>query len=79
MDQFMVDVSHIPEAAMGDCVTLIGADGEERITVEMLGHGHRVGMSQYGANAMAEAGYACEQILAHYYQGVVIDKVGLIG
>ncbi|MBE5864881.1 MAG: alanine racemase [Lachnospiraceae bacterium] len=37
MDQFMVDVSHIPEAAMGDCVTLIGADGEERITVEMLG------------------------------------------
>lgn len=37
MDQFMVDVSHIPEAAMGDCVTLIGTDGEERITVEMLG------------------------------------------
>ena len=37
MDQFMVDVSLIPEAAMGDAVTLIGVDGEERITVEMLG------------------------------------------
>lgn len=37
MDQFMVDVSHISEASMGDCVTLIGADGDERITVEMLG------------------------------------------
>lgn len=37
MDQFMVDVSEIPEAAMGDCVTLIGTDGDESITVEMLG------------------------------------------
>ncbi len=37
MDQFMVDVSHIPEVSMGDCVTLIGADGEECITVETLG------------------------------------------
>lgn len=37
MDQFMVDVSHIPEVAMGDVVTLIGTDGDERITVEQLG------------------------------------------
>ena len=37
MDQFMVDVSAIPEAAMGDEVTLIGKDGDERISVELLG------------------------------------------
>ena len=37
MDQFMVDVSQIPETVMGDQVTLIGKDGEERITMEMLG------------------------------------------
>ena len=37
MDQFMVDVSHIPETKLGDPVTLIGEDGGERITVEMLG------------------------------------------
>lgn len=37
MDQFMVDVSHIPEADMGDCVTLIGRDGDEFISVEELG------------------------------------------
>lgn len=37
MDQFMVDVSDIPEAAKGDKVTLIGEDGEERITMEELG------------------------------------------
>lgn len=37
MDQFMVDVTDIPEASEGDLVTLIGADGEERITMEELG------------------------------------------
>lgn len=37
MDQFMVDVSQIPGVVQGDPVTLIGEDGGERITVEMLG------------------------------------------
>lgn len=37
MDQFMVDVSRIPEAAQGDAVTLIGRDGDEEITMELLG------------------------------------------
>lgn len=36
MDQFMVDVTEIPEAAEDDPVTLIGQDGRERITVEEL-------------------------------------------
>ncbi len=37
MDQFMVDVTDIPEAVEGDLVTMIGKDGEERITMEELG------------------------------------------
>ncbi len=37
MDQFMVNVSHIPDAKVEDKVTLLGADGEERITAEFLG------------------------------------------
>ena len=37
MDQFMVDVTAIPGAACGDEVTLIGRDGEQQITMEMLG------------------------------------------
>ena len=37
MDQLMVDVTHIPGASADDPVTLIGADGEERITMEELG------------------------------------------
>lgn len=37
MDQFMVDVSHIPQAEEGDEVTLIGRDGSERLSMEELG------------------------------------------
>lgn len=37
MDQFMVDVSHIPQVTEGDKVTLIGADGGECITADYLG------------------------------------------
>ena len=37
MDQFMVDVSHIPEAQKGDEVTLIGKDGDQFISMEEIG------------------------------------------
>lgn len=37
MDQFMADVTDIPDAAQGDLVTLIGTDGEEQISMEELG------------------------------------------
>lgn len=36
MDQFMVDVTDIPETKFMDPVTLVGSDGEDRITVEDL-------------------------------------------
>lgn len=36
MDQFMVDVTNIEDVKFGDSVTLIGNDGDETITVEML-------------------------------------------
>ncbi|MBP9988285.1 MAG: alanine racemase [Ruminococcus sp.] len=37
MDQFMVDVSDIPDVAIGDIVTLIGKDGDDCITCEEIG------------------------------------------
>ena len=37
MDQFMVDVSDIPDAKIGDEVTILGKDGDEVITAELLG------------------------------------------
>ncbi len=39
------------------------------IVVTTLGFGHRVGMSQYGAQAMALEGYGYQEILRHYYTG----------
>lgn len=36
------------------------------------GNGHGIGMSQYGAKGMADAGYNYKQILNHYYPGTVI-------
>lgn len=36
MDQMMVDVTHIPGVQVGDRVTLVGADGEETITMEEI-------------------------------------------
>lgn len=37
MDQFMVDVTEIPDVKCGDKVVLIGTDGAERITMEEVG------------------------------------------
>lgn len=39
------------------------------IKITTRGYGHRVGLSQYGADAMAVAGSSFREILAHYYPG----------
>ena len=36
MDQLMMDVSNVPEAKAGDIVTMIGHDGNDRITADDL-------------------------------------------
>lgn len=43
-------------------------------TFEGKGYGHGVGMSQWGAQEMAKAGYSCEEILKHYYSDVDISN-----
>ena len=42
------------------------------ITITTRGYGHRVGMSQYGADAMAIKGSTYAEILAHYYHGTTL-------
>lgn len=49
------------------------------ICITTKGFGHRVGMSQYGAQAMALTGKEYGQILSHYYPGAVIDKEAFFG
>lgn len=51
-------------------INLIG----DNIEIETLGNGHGVGMSQWGANAMAKNGSSYEEILKHYYQGVEVVR-----
>lgn len=46
------------------------------ICVTTKGFGHRVGMSQYGAEAMAVNGSSYQQILAHYYPGTELKTYG---
>ena len=46
---------------------------QKRIAVSTLGFGHRVGMSQYGAQAMARGGSTYDEILSHYYQGTRLE------
>lgn len=51
-------------------ITAVG----DTVTVTTKGYGHRVGMSQYGADAMAVKGATYAQILAHYYPGTVLAR-----
>ncbi|GAB6097120.1 hypothetical protein JCM14469_33740 [Desulfatiferula olefinivorans] len=46
------------------------------VTFTGSGYGHGVGMSQWGAHRMAQAGYGCEAILTHYYTGVSLMQIG---
>ena len=46
--------------------------GENSVTFTTRGYGHRVGMSQYGADAMAVQGSSYADILAHYYPGTAL-------
>lgn len=47
---------------------------DTKIIVKNKGYGHGVGMSQYGAQGMAKAGYNYQDILKHYYTGIEIKK-----
>lgn len=46
----------------------------EKILFSGKGYGHGVGLSQYGALAMAKEGKKPEDIVAHYYKGVTVEK-----
>ena len=47
----------------------------ENITITTKGFGHGVGMSQYGANALAKRHKTYDEILKYYYQGTNLQKL----
>ncbi len=62
---------------------VISAMGDN-VIVTTKGYGHRVGMSQYGAQALAQRGKSYETILKHYYPGTeltvyAVDNNSLMG
>lgn len=48
---------------------------DNQVYISTKGNGHGVGMSQYGAEGMAQEGYKYGEILKHYYRGVEISKM----
>lgn len=62
-------------------ITIISAGGKEKsfsimptaYTFTGKGWGHSVGMSQEGAKGMADAGFAYDEILKHYFQGTTVE------
>ncbi len=48
-------------------------DISDTVLIRTVGYGHGVGMSQYGARAMALEGADYKEILTHYYTGVEIE------
>ena len=52
-------------------VSMVGSE----VVVSGRGHGHAVGMCQYGAEEMANQGRRAEQILGFYFPGSILDKV----
>ena len=47
----------------------------DTIVFSVTGYGHGVGMSQYGAQAMALEKKSYKEILHHYYQNVEIESI----
>ena len=53
-------------------LTLSYQDGD--FVFDVTGFGHRVGMSQYGAQTMAQLGFSYQTILQYYYQGAEVER-----
>lgn len=78
-DLFAINASQAKMRANGDkdSFYVISADGVsqlkksgssyDKIVISGKGYGHGVGMSQWGAIAMADDGYDSEEIIEHYY------------
>jgi len=48
---------------------------DQGVLLTTHGFGHRVGMSQHGAKAMAESGKTFDEILSHYYQNIILQRL----
>ncbi|WP_274421571.1 SpoIID/LytB domain-containing protein [Blautia sp. XA-2221] len=54
----------------------ISAKPGESVILTGGGYGHGVGMSQTGADQMAEQGYTCQEILEYFFKNIEILQIG---
>ena len=62
MDQFMVDVTGIPDVVPGDPVVLMGTDGDETISAEQIA----AAAGSFNYEQVCAIGRRCPR---HYYRG----------
>ncbi len=53
--------------------TYESTSGTGNFVLSGKGWGHGIGMSQWGAKGMADAGFTCEQIVKHYFKGTEVS------
>jgi stage II sporulation protein D len=63
-------------ALLAGLVVPAAAPAQTRWVVDGGGHGHGIGLSQYGAYGMAQQGWGYERILRHYYTDTEIGSAG---
>lgn len=52
----------------------VNSEGDS-VVITSKGYGHGVGMSQYGADEMAQKGSEAPEIISHYYQSTKLQKL----
>lgn len=71
----MIAISSRGEAATTASLTPDGANFPAFFQIQGRGYGHGVGMSQWGAAALASQNYSYQQILSHYYRNTSLAVV----
>lgn len=72
---FSADMSPAASGTISAASLSIPSSCSGTFVIRGSGNGHNVGLSQYGAKAMAEQGYTYQQIIPYYYTGVRIDTI----
>lgn len=71
-ETYVITSSGTALLASGGAAGSTGTYEAGTFTIEGAGWGHNVGLSQYGAQAMAKQGYTYKDILKFYYTGVTV-------
>ncbi|MCS1352263.1 stage II sporulation protein D [Mechercharimyces sp. CAU 1602] len=83
VDEVIIDGQLFSGREVREALNLSSSDftwkyDQGKLTFRTEGYGHGVGMSQWGANLMAEEGKGAQEIVKHYYSGIDIGQVNQV-